>query len=51
VWRAAPGGESAARHVLQLARYWSLVFLFSAISLAIFLGIRERSRGWLASGA
>jgi 4-amino-4-deoxy-L-arabinose transferase-like glycosyltransferase len=40
-------------HVMysQLARYWSLVFLFSAIyPYAIFLGIRERSRGWLALG-
>ncbi len=35
----------------QLARYWSLVFLFSAIyPYALYLGVRERSRGWLALG-
>jgi hypothetical protein len=35
----------------QLARYWSLVFLLSAIyPYAIYLGVRERSRGWLALG-
>jgi hypothetical protein len=35
----------------QLARYWSLVFLLSAIyPYAIYVGIRERSRGWLALG-
>lgn len=35
----------------QLARYWSLVFLLSAIyPYAIYVGVRERSRGWLALG-
>lgn len=35
----------------QLARYWSLVFLLSAIyPYAIFRGIRERHRGALAVG-
>jgi hypothetical protein len=35
----------------QLARYWSLVFLLSAIyPYAIYLGIRERNRRWLALG-
>jgi len=35
----------------QLARYWSLVFLLSAIyPYALYLGIRDRSRGWLALG-
>jgi mannosyltransferase len=35
----------------QLARYWSLVFLLSAIyPYAIYLGIRERSPGALAVG-
>jgi 4-amino-4-deoxy-L-arabinose transferase-like glycosyltransferase len=35
----------------QLARYWSLVFLLSAIyPYAIYVGVRERSRSWLALG-
>jgi 4-amino-4-deoxy-L-arabinose transferase-like glycosyltransferase len=35
----------------QFARYWSLVFLLAAIyPYAIYLGIRERNRGWLAFG-
>jgi uncharacterized membrane protein len=35
----------------QLARYWSLVFLLSAIyPYALYLGIRERDRRWLAFG-
>ncbi len=35
----------------QLARYWSLVFLLSAIyPYAIYVGIREHSRGMLALG-
>ena len=35
----------------QFARYWSLVFLLSAVyPIAIYVGIRERSRGWLALG-
>jgi 4-amino-4-deoxy-L-arabinose transferase-like glycosyltransferase len=35
----------------QLARYWSLVFLLSAIyPYAIYLGLRERSRSWLVVG-
>jgi len=35
----------------QLARYWSLVFLLCAIyPYAIYLGIRERNRRWLALG-
>ena len=40
-------------HVMysQLARYWSLVFLLSAIyPYAIYLGVRERNRRWLALG-
>jgi Dolichyl-phosphate-mannose-protein mannosyltransferase len=40
-------------HVMysQLARYWSLVFLLSAIyPYAIYLGVRERSRPTLALG-
>jgi mannosyltransferase len=40
-------------HVMysQLARYWSLVFLLSAIyPYAIYLGFRERNRRWLALG-
>lgn len=35
----------------QLARYWSLVFLLCAIyPYALYLGIRERNRRWLALG-
>ena len=35
----------------QFARYWSLVFLLAAIyPYAIYLGVRERNRGWLAVG-
>lgn len=35
----------------QYARYWSLVFLFSAVyPYAIFLGVRDRSGRWLALG-
>ena len=35
----------------QFARYWSLVFLLAAVyPYAIYLGIHERSRGWLAFG-
>lgn len=35
----------------QLARYWSLVFLLCAVyPYALYLGIRNRSRGWLALG-
>jgi mannosyltransferase len=40
-------------HVMysQLARYWSLVFLLSTIyPYAIYLGVRERNRRWLALG-
>jgi hypothetical protein len=40
-------------HVIysQLARYWSLVFLFSAVyPFALYLGIRERDRRALALG-
>ena len=40
-------------HVMysQLARYWSLVFLLSAIyPFAIYLGVRDRSRRMLALG-
>jgi hypothetical protein len=40
-------------HVMysQLARYWSLVFLLSAIyPYALYLGIRDRNRGALALG-
>jgi hypothetical protein len=42
-----------AMHVYhsQSARYWSLVFLLSAIyPYALYLGVRERHRGWLATG-
>lgn len=44
----------SALHVYhsQSARYWSLVFLLCLIYPAgIFIGIRERDRGWLAAGA
>jgi mannosyltransferase len=35
----------------QLARYWSLVFLFSAIApYAIYLGVRDRRRGLVGLG-
>lgn len=35
----------------QFARYWSLVFLLCAIyPYAIYVGLRERHRGWLAWG-
>ena len=35
----------------QYARYWSLVFLLSAVyPFALYLGFRERNRGWLALG-
>jgi uncharacterized membrane protein len=35
----------------QLARYWSLVFLLSILyPYALYLGIRERDRDWLALG-
>jgi|RhiMethySRZTD1v2_1073278.scaffolds.fasta_scaffold82846_3 uncharacterized membrane protein len=40
-------------HVMysQLARYWSLVFLLSAIyPFALYLGMRDRHWGWLALG-
>ncbi|MGH7535137.1 MAG: glycosyltransferase family 39 protein, partial [Gemmatimonadales bacterium] len=43
----------SALHVFysQFARYWSLVFLLSAVyPYALYLGVRERSRGWLALG-
>jgi Dolichyl-phosphate-mannose-protein mannosyltransferase len=36
----------------QYARYWSVVFLFSAVyPYALYLGIHERDRRWLAVGA
>jgi hypothetical protein len=35
----------------QNARYWTLVFLLSSVyPLALYLGIRARSRGWLITG-
>jgi dolichyl-phosphate-mannose-protein mannosyltransferase len=35
----------------QFGRYWSLVFLLATVyPYAIYLGIRERNRGWLALG-
>ena len=35
----------------QFARYWSLVFLFSAVyPYALYLGVRERDGRWLALG-
>lgn len=35
----------------QFARYWSLVFLFSAVyPYALYIGVRERSGRWLALG-
>jgi 4-amino-4-deoxy-L-arabinose transferase-like glycosyltransferase len=40
-------------HVMysQLARYWSLVFLLSAIyPYALYIGLRERNRRWMAIG-
>jgi hypothetical protein len=43
----------SALHVFysQFARYWSLVFLLSAVyPFALYLGLRERSWRWLAFG-
>lgn len=35
----------------QYARYYTLVFLLAAISpTALYLGVREESRGWIAAG-
>lgn len=35
----------------QMARYYTLVFLLAAVvPAALYLGVRERSRGWLAAG-
>lgn len=35
----------------QMARYYTLVFLLAAVSpAALYLGIRERSYGWIAAG-
>lgn len=36
----------------QFARYYTLVFLLATVApAALYLGVRERSRGWLAAGA
>jgi hypothetical protein len=38
-------------HHSQTARYWSLVFLFCSVyPFALYLGLRERNRGWLILG-
>lgn len=36
----------------QFARYYTLVFLVAAVTpAALYIGVRERSRGWIALGA
>lgn len=38
-------------HHSQTARYWSLVFLLCSVyPFALYLGLRERNRGWLSLG-